>query len=268
MRIRLQFGSAGSSPVRLAEPRRQRPPPADRGVRVVRARVDDEVPPVVLRPVRIRGGPREGRTGARPSPEARAVTQGVHRRCDHAEVLDDQRQPPEFAFARRGTARRPGRAASGPSSPSAFPRAPPSRRRSRGSGRCARGRTARRPPHPLDPPAVAVAPHRRPVVERVAPQLADRAERVGRRARPRARAGRARDGRPGRRRPAPRRWGCPRSAARPAPPHTPAARSTRGRSAPGPRPRPAGEPLPAARSSTPPAPGTRPPRARVTRAPG
>ena len=47
-----------------------------------------------------------------------------------------------------------------------------------------RSNSAIRPPQPLDPPAVAVAPHGAPVVERVAPELADGAERVGRRARP------------------------------------------------------------------------------------
>ena len=97
----------------------------------------------------------------------------------------------------------------------------------------------RRAPQALDPPAVAAAAQRGPVVERVAPQLPGRAERVGRRAGDEAAleqlgvgdvvgAARLR-----------RRAGCRRSAARRASPRSCAARSTRARSAPDRRRRPA-----------------------------
>jgi len=88
-------------------PGRQRLPPADRGVVVVRPRVDDGAPLVVLQPVRV----------------ARAGADG--------ELEDDHAGQLELA------------------------------------------------PQPLDPPAVARAAHRRPVVEGVAPQLPGRAEQVG-----------------------------------------------------------------------------------------
>ena len=94
-----------------------------------------------------------------------------------------------------------------------------------------------RAPQPLDPPAVAAALQRRPVVERVAPQLALVGEGVGRRAGDERRPGTAPGARGGRRCPARRRSGRRRSAARRARRRRRAAPSTRGRSGPGRRPR-------------------------------
>ena len=149
----------------------------------------------------------------------------------------------ELARGRRRTARGPGRAASVP------PRASSARRpgtaqygdERRGSGRSARGRRASNiAAEALDPPAVAAPLQRRPVVERVAPQLAEVG--VARRAarRPRRRRGRARGARRGRRCRARRRSGCRRSAARRARPRSarsaPHSRSKRTWSATAPSP--------------------------------
>ena len=88
-----------------------------------------------------------------------------------------------------------------------------------------------------DPPAVAAALQRRPVVERVAPQLALVGEGVGRRAGDHAGAEQLRVRAVVGASPARRRSGRRRSAARRARPRRRAARPTRGRSGPGRRPR-------------------------------
>ena len=188
---------------------RQRLVPAARGVVVVGAGVDDLVLGVVARA----GAAPSGSRGSKPncsttipgSPSASRRRSTAGR--DHAEVLGDQRQrAPARARAASNTRAAPGRAA---------------------SDRIAQSRASRghRPvgheaaevvdpreveqlegaPQALDPPAVAAALQRRPVVERVAPQLALVGVGVGRRAGHRAVAGRARGARGGRRCPARRR---------------------------------------------------------------
>ena len=102
-----------------------------------------------------------------------------------------------------------------------------------------------RAPEALGPPAVAAALHRRPVVDRVAPQLALVGEQVRRRARLHAGAEQLGVARRGRRCRARRRSARRRSAARRARAHRHAAPPTRGRSAPGRR-------SPACRRRTPP----------------
>ena len=91
---------------------------------------------------------------------------------------------PELARAPRRTPRGPGpRTQRPPRRVARAARAPPSRPRSRGSGRCARGRRARTCAAGARPTSGSAArAQRRPVVERVAPQLALRGEGVGRHA--------------------------------------------------------------------------------------
>ncbi len=98
----------------------------------------------------------------------------------------------------------------------------------------------------LDPPAVAAAAQRAPVVERIAPQLSRRHRRCRAGRRRRSRAERARGAPRGRRCGRRRRAGCRRSTARRVRPRTAGARSTRARSAPG----PAAAPAPAKRSQS------------------
>ena len=160
-------------------PGRQRLPPADRGVVVVRPRVDDGAPLVVLQPVRVARAGADGELEDDHAGQLELAPQPQHGRCDHAEVLGDQRQRSELALERveEGAARAapPGAVLGG--------RVP--------FGHCpVRDEAAevvdarevderQRAPQPLDPPAVARAAHRRPVVEGVAPQLPGRAEQVG-----------------------------------------------------------------------------------------
>ena len=121
--------------------------------------------------------------------QAELVAQPLDRRRDHAEILGDQRQRPELALD--GAEERRARAAP--------PAAAPRRRVALGD-RPVGDEAAEvvdprevdeleRAPEALDPPAVAASRRmRRPVVERVAPELAGRAERVRRRARDHAAA--------------------------------------------------------------------------------
>ena len=148
---------------------------------------------VVLGPVRVRPASPSKRTAARPCRAGRArraarTTAGVI--TPRSSAISGS--APELALGRVERAPRPGPRRQCPPRASRARAGTPSRRRSRGSGRCARGRTSSNArAQPLDPPAVARRAQRRPVVERVAPALAARAERVGRRARDARRAGRA-----------------------------------------------------------------------------
>ena len=138
-----QCGSAGSSPVaarafgRRASPTSRRPSRC----RACRCR----------RPAARRGSP-AGADCRGPPPKPNSSTdharqperepQPLDRRRDHAEVLRDQRQRAELAL--RGVEDRRARPAPPAARRARCARAPAptSRRRSRGSGRCARGRRA------------------------------------------------------------------------------------------------------------------------------
>ena len=181
-----------------------------------------------------------------------AVAQALDRRRDHAEVLGDQRQL-AVQRARRGVEHRAPRPALPAPAQRVLARAPapPSRRRSRGSGRCARGRRAR----------TCAAAARPTSGSRGAASRASRRAgcptagpcRCRRRAACRRRA------------PAWNSSGCARWSALPGRDvdrdvaddahaalgaRTRAARPTRGRSAPGRRPRRAGRSAPSPRSSS------------------
>ncbi len=212
---------------------RQRAVPAQQRVVVVGAGVDDLVLAMVrevVRRVRVRV---EVVLQDRHAREAEAVAQALHRRGDDAEVLRDQGQLAELR-GRRVEHRAPGAALPVP-------------------GQRVAGARGHRPvgdeaaevvdagevvevegaPQALDPPAVAAPLQRRPVVERVAPQLALVGERVGRRARDGAGLEELRVGACGRRCRARRRSGRRRSASRRGRARSGAARPTRGRSGPG-----------------------------------
>ena len=136
-------GSAGSSPVHVAVGVGERLPPAARRVVVVRARVDDRLLLVVLGQVRIRRVAAERELEHDHAGEAELAAQPDDRLRDHAEILGDDGELAELALdrAEHGGARA--------APPAAVLRgrlalaAPPSRRRSRGSGRPASGRRAR-----------------------------------------------------------------------------------------------------------------------------
>jgi hypothetical protein len=163
----------------------QRLVPAAHGVVVVGAGVDDLVLAVVLRPVRplrVVGiePPLEDRHAGQPEP----LPQPLDGRGDDPEVLRDQRQ---IAVERpRG---RVERRAAGSAPP------PPGQRVARSPGHRPVGDEAAEvvdprdvvqledAPEALGPPAVAAAPQCRPVVQRVAPQLALVGVGVRRRAR-------------------------------------------------------------------------------------
>ena len=236
--ISRQCGSSPASPIwastRAAAVRRQRAVPAQQRVVVVGARVDDLVLAVVgevVRRVRVRV---EVVLQDRHPRVAEAVAQALDRRGDDAEVLGDQRPAPRARRAAASNTARPG---------PRFQRPESAWRRRRGhrpvgdeaaevvdAGEVVEVEGAAQA---LDPPAVAAALQRRPVVERVAPQLALVGERVGRRAgdgagleelRVGAVVGAAR---------ARRRSGRRRSASRRGRARSGAARPTRGRSGPG-----------------------------------
>ncbi len=167
----------------IAHDGRQRLKPAAQRVVVVRARVDDAVRFMVLeavRAVRVLGV--EAELDDHHAGEAERLAQPRDRLGDDAEILRDHRQRPELA--RRGVEHRPARAA--------HP-APTARVLRRRRHRPVRDEPAEvvdprdveqreRPPQALGPPAIARALQRRPVVQRVAPQLAEVRERVRRHA--------------------------------------------------------------------------------------
>ena len=115
----------------------------------------------------------------------------VDGRRDHAEVLGDHRQRAELgSAARKSSAPGPGasvplRASCAPSGTAQYATKP------RKWSMRARSKSSNVAPEPLDPPAVALGRDGVPVVERVAPELAARPERVRRRAGDDAVAGRA-----------------------------------------------------------------------------
>ena len=153
------------------------PPP--RRVVIVRARVHDPVLGVVLEPMHAPRRPRVEAELEHDHPrKSERLAKRSDRRRDHAEVLGHDRQRPELPLER---------VEQGPAGPSP----PPAARRCAGPGR---HRPVRHEPAevvepdeiemraraagPLDPPAVPVPAHRRPVVHRVPPQLPVVGERV------------------------------------------------------------------------------------------
>ena len=177
-----QLGSRGSRPVAARCARREAGEPAGSGVGVVRARVGDRVASVVRRVVRVALAAAEGPEENDHPREAELVAQPVHRRRDVAEVLGDQRQIAELALDRAEEL-----------GPGTGPPAAALRRRVPRRNRPVRDEAAEvvdpadvdeleRAPEALAPPAVAGRTVDGPVVERVPPALAGRAERVGRRA--------------------------------------------------------------------------------------
>jgi hypothetical protein len=150
----------------------QRRVPAEDGVVVVRPGVHDGVLAVVHRRVHVRRI-----VGAEPELEhdhARVAERGAQpldRSGDDAEVLGDHRQLPELA--RRGVERRPAR----PALPAAAERMPGALRHGPIGAEAAEVVDPREvvelegAAQPLGPPAIAAPLQRRPVVERVAPQL-------------------------------------------------------------------------------------------------
>ena len=181
--MRVAVAGAGDLVDRRAQLAAERVVPAARGVVVVRPGVDDLVLAVVGEPVRaVRVGVERVLHDRHPR-VAEAVAQPLDGRGDDAEVLGDQRQLPELRG--RGVEHRAAR----PALPAARQRVPRSGRHRPVGDEAAEVVDAgevvelERAPQPLDPPAVAAALQRRPVVERVAPQLALVGERVGRRAR-------------------------------------------------------------------------------------
>ena len=204
---------------------------------VVRPRVHDGVLAVVHRRVHV---PRVARPEAELEHDhARVAERGAQpldRLGDDPEVLGDHRQLPELA--RRGVERRPPRSPPPASAPGVRGRraAPPSRRRSRGSGRFARGRRARRcgaAARSTSDSRAAAAPASRTAGCPTAGPCRCRRPAACPPPRRRGTAPGGCGGRPSRAR---RRSARRRSAARRAPPHTSAAPPTRGRTAPGRRP--------------------------------
>ena len=156
--------------------------PAGRGVGVVRARVRDRVAPVVGRVVRVALAAAERPEEHDHPRQPELVAERVDRRRDVAEILRDQRQVAELALDR---AEQLG-AGAGPPAPALRRRVP---RRNRPVGDEAAevvdaGEVdeLEGAPEPLAPPVEAGRAVDGPVVERVPPALAGRAERVGRRA--------------------------------------------------------------------------------------
>src|SRR5919198_3792692 len=71
---------------------REGAPPPERGVEIVGSRVDDRVLLVVLEPVRIARASGEAELEDVHSREAEGASQLLDCRCDHAQVLGDERQ--------------------------------------------------------------------------------------------------------------------------------------------------------------------------------
>ena len=174
-----QCGSEGSRPVAARASGVERVPPADRRLGVVGAGVDDQLLDVVLGPVRIAAAAAEAEEEHRHAGQAELEPQPLDGRRDHAEVLGDQLQRTELAArgVEDGCRRAP--AASDPRGRCALSRASTSRRRSRESGRCGPDRPDRRPGAGARSTSDSRVPQRGPVVERVAPELPARAQRVG-----------------------------------------------------------------------------------------
>ena len=142
-----QLGSSSSMPAsRAASSARSRAASVvsshqrARGVVVVRAGVGDAV---LGHLDRVAPG-REQELQHRPCRQPEPVAQLVDGLRDHAEVLGDERQLAELGRRRCRRARARARGASCPRAPSPRRAAPPRTRRSRGSGRCAPRRRARR----------------------------------------------------------------------------------------------------------------------------
>ena len=179
---RLHAGSAGSRPVRARVLGREGVPPAARGVVVVRPGVDDAVLTVRRGPVRVVRVVVEAELEHVHPGQPELVAQPHHRRGDHPEVLGHDRKPAELGDD--GVEQ----LAPGPWPPDAL-----SGRRGAGRHGPVRDEAAEvvdagqvdeleRAAEALDPPAVAGRAQRRPVVERVAPELALVGERVRRHA--------------------------------------------------------------------------------------
>ena len=180
-----QCGSRGSRPVARARAACSDSPPADARCR---CRACPCRRPSCSRwfasACGLRARPREAQLQHDHARAGRARRAAAYdRRRDHAEVLGDQRQLAELALDRVEELGARARAASARASRVRVPR------RDRPVGdEAAEVVDARevdeleRAPEALDPPAVAGRAVRGPVVERVAPELAVRAERVGRRA--------------------------------------------------------------------------------------
>ncbi len=158
--------------------RAQRPPPAERGIAVVRADVHDAPAPMVLQPVDVGGRPSEGELHHDRPGDAQPIAQRPDLPRDHAEILGDERQRAELLL-RDPEEIRPGTAA-----PAPVLRGPVSLRHGPVGDESAEVVDAgevnelERVPQALHPPAVAPGAKRAPVVERVAPELADRAQVV------------------------------------------------------------------------------------------
>src|SRR5581483_1548763 len=157
-------------------------PPA-RGVHVVGRRVDDLPLAVVLEAVGIRRSAVVAEDHHHHARDAQLVAERVHLLGHLAEVLGDELQRPEHVLHRTEEL------AAGSRTPAAALRGlPPGRHRPVRDERAEvvdprHVDELERPPEALRPPAVALDAMRPPVVDRVPPELARRAEVVGRRTR-------------------------------------------------------------------------------------
>ena len=102
----------------------------------------DDLVSVVVEAVGVVGQPSERPDEGRPSREVEVVTEGMHVRRDHADVLRDHRQGPEIRLG-GAEARPPARRPPACRVPTRRSPGPSSRRRSRESGRSDRGRRSR-----------------------------------------------------------------------------------------------------------------------------
>src|SRR5688572_20088225 len=158
----------------------QRAPPAECRVVVVRPRVRDGPRRVPLGPMRVPWVPVERELQDAHTREAELLAEALDWFRDHAEILGHERQPSELA------AEGPKDRLAGTSPPAPRPRGARARWDRPVRDEAAEVIDAQKieerelPAEAVDPPAVTTRPKRGPVVERAAPALAARAERIRR----------------------------------------------------------------------------------------